>query len=151
MATIHQSLPKFRTRNMKLPKTIQKHHGHNLHTMVNKHAALQSSSNTHNYAYPFKQTIPSKRHYRTPCITQHPTQSNFATHLIEQGHSIGPISDIMNIIYTTQKGKYMDTIENYHIYQQTKLQNQINDRNTVKLNAIFDFLCSHDLPPTTTP
>jgi hypothetical protein len=41
----------------------------------------------------------------------------------------------------------MDTIENYHIYRYTKLQTHINDRNTVKYNAIFDLICSHDPPP----
>jgi transposase-like protein len=74
-------------------------------------------------------------------------KSNFATHLLEHGHSIGPITDIMDILYTTQKRKFMDTIENYHIYRYTKLQTQINDRNTVKYNAIFDLICSHDPPP----
>jgi hypothetical protein len=64
---------------------------------------------------------------------------------------MGPISDIMKIICTTQKGKFMDSIENYHIYQHTKLQTQINDRNTVKHNAIFDLLCSHDPPPSLFP
>jgi hypothetical protein len=34
----------------------------------------------------------------------------------------------------------MDTIEKYHIYKQTQIENQINDRDTVKYNAIFDKL-----------
>jgi hypothetical protein len=39
----------------------------------------------------------------------------------------------------------------FHIYRQTQLQTQINDRNTVKPNAIFDLICSHDPLLTTTP
>jgi len=35
----------------------------------------------------------------------------------------------------------MDTIEKYHIYKETKNYNQINDKNTVKLNKIFDVIC----------
>jgi hypothetical protein len=32
----------------------------------------------------------------------------------------------------------MDTREKYHIYKETQLNNQINDKNTIKLNIIFD-------------
>jgi len=42
------------------------------------------------------------------------------------------------------KGRYMDTIEKYYIYKETQKNNQINDRNTVKPNAIFDIITSHD-------
>ena len=42
------------------------------------------------------------------------------------------------------KGRYMDTIEKYYIYKETQKNNQINDKNTVKPNAIFDIITSHD-------
>ena len=32
----------------------------------------------------------------------------------------------------------MDTLEKFHIYKETKLENQINDKNTVKQNVLFD-------------
>jgi len=32
----------------------------------------------------------------------------------------------------------MDTLENIHFYLETSKNNQINDKNTVKPNAIFD-------------
>ena len=32
----------------------------------------------------------------------------------------------------------MDTREKFHIYKETKLDNQINDRNTVTRNILFD-------------
>ena len=32
----------------------------------------------------------------------------------------------------------MNTLENFHIYQQTKQDNQINDKNTVTKNILFD-------------
>jgi hypothetical protein len=44
----------------------------------------------------------------------------------------------MQILYTTSKGRLMDTIEKFHIYKETQQNNQINDRDTVKYNAIFD-------------
>jgi hypothetical protein len=46
----------------------------------------------------------------------------------------------MSIIYTTNKGRLMDTIERFYIHKETHMNNQINDKNTVKPNFIFDML-----------
>ena len=54
--------------------------------------------------------------------------SKYAQHLIENRHSIGPIKKIMDILYVIKKGKMMDTLEKFHIYNLTKLSNQINDK-----------------------
>jgi hypothetical protein len=70
-------------------------------------------------------------------------KSSFATHLLDNNHSTGPIYEIMDIVYTAGKGKFMDTVERFHIYSETRKNNQIN-RNTVKPNAIFDVINSHD-------
>jgi len=59
-------------------------------------------------------------------------------HLLENRHSIGHTDDIiMEILYITNKGRLMDTIEKYYIYKETKNCNQINDKNTVKQNKIY--------------
>jgi len=71
-------------------------------------------------------------------------KSKFATHLLDHNHSIGPINEVMNILHTSNKGRSLDTIERLHIFRQTRLQTQINDRNTGKPNAIFDVICSLD-------
>ena len=57
---------------------------------------------------------------------------------------MGPINKIMTMLYTTGKGRFMDTVEKFHIYRETQKNNQINDKNTVKPNAIFDIVNSHD-------
>ena len=57
-----------------------------------------------------------------------------------------PINDIMEILYTPKKGKFIDTVERFHIYSETHENNQINDRNTIKPNAIFDVINFHDPP-----
>jgi ferritin-like metal-binding protein YciE len=67
-------------------------------------------------------------------------KSKFAQHLLEHKHSIGPIDEIMEVLYRTNKGKLMDTIEKYHIHKATQLNNQINDKNTIKPNIIFDMI-----------
>ena len=63
-------------------------------------------------------------------------KSNFAQHLIDKNHTFGTMEEIMNIVYITKKGKLMDTLERFHIYE-TRRNNQINDKNTVHQNIIF--------------
>ena len=36
-----------------------------------------------------------------------------------------------------RKGKMMDTLEKFHIHQETKLGRQINNKNTVNQNILF--------------
>jgi hypothetical protein len=61
----------------------------------------------------------------------------------------------MKILHTTNKVPFMDTVQKYHIYMETQANNQINDKNTVKPNAISDTINSLDpsplpkLPPST--
>ena len=67
-------------------------------------------------------------------------KSKFAQHLLENNHSIGTIDNIMEVLHTTNKGRLMDTLENFHIYKITRENIQINDKNASKPNAIFDTL-----------
>ena len=71
-------------------------------------------------------------------------KSKFAQHLIENQHSIDSIDNVMDIIHITNKGKMLDTIEKFYIYRETKLNNQINDKLTVKPNVIFETLIRQD-------
>jgi hypothetical protein len=64
-------------------------------------------------------------------------ESKFAQHIHENKHSFGPIEDIMDILYITNKGTHMNTREKYHIYKTTKEGKQSNDKNTVGENIIF--------------
>jgi hypothetical protein len=44
----------------------------------------------------------------------------------------------------TSKGRLMNTLEKFHIFRETKLNNQINDKLTVKPNVIFDTTVQQD-------
>jgi hypothetical protein len=46
----------------------------------------------------------------------------------------------MTPIHFISKGKHMNTVEKFHIFVETKRNNQINDKNTVQPNAIFETL-----------
>ena len=48
-------------------------------------------------------------------------KSRFTQHLLENRHAIGPMNDIMDTIYFTNKGRLMDAVESFYIFRKTKL------------------------------
>jgi len=50
-------------------------------------------------------------------------------------------------VYFTNKGRLMDAIESFYIFRETKLNNQLNDKRTVKHNIIFETIVREDPPP----
>ena len=48
------------------------------------------------------------------------------------------MEEVMNVIHITNKGKMMDTLERYYIYRGKISNNHINDKLTLKPNAIFE-------------
>jgi phosphopentomutase len=89
---------------------------------------------------PFK--IRFHEHFRD--FKQGNRKSSFAQHLLENGHSVGTMEDIMETVQITNKGQMMDTLERFNIFLETKTNNQINDRMTVKSNLIFDTTAHND-------
>ena len=71
-------------------------------------------------------------------------QSKFAQHLVDNSHSIGPIESLMNVLNTTIKGRLLDTMERFYIYNETRKNNQINDKNTAKSNIIYETIIRED-------
>jgi len=51
---------------------------------------------------------------------------------------------IIESIHITSKGQMMDIVEKFCIFHETKLNNQINNRLTVKPNIIFDTIVCND-------
>jgi hypothetical protein len=88
---------------------------------------------------PFK--VRFQEHFRD---FKYRNKSSFAQHLIDNGHTIGPMEDIMKSIHVTTKGYMTDTIEKYYIFRETKINNQINDRFTVQPNTIFETIVKYD-------
>jgi len=71
-------------------------------------------------------------------------KSNFAQHLLENGHNIGTIEHIMSTINVTNKGRLMDTLQKFYTFRETKLDNQINDKLAVRPNIIFGTIVQKD-------
>ena len=65
-------------------------------------------------------------------------KSTFTQHLIDNWHNIRRMDDIMYTVHITSKGKMINILEKYYIFCKTKLNNQINDKVTIKQNIMFD-------------
>jgi hypothetical protein len=71
-------------------------------------------------------------------------KSRFAPHLLENKQSIGQVDNIMETLHTMGKGRMMDTLERFYIFWETKINNQITDRLTIKPNIIFETIVEKD-------
>jgi len=50
----------------------------------------------------------------------------------------------MEILHVAKKGNVMNTLEKFHIYNVTRLDNQINEKDKVKHNVIFGTLIQNN-------
>jgi transposase-like protein len=70
-------------------------------------------------------------------------KTNYAKHLLDNQHAIKPIEECMTVLHATRKGPMLNTLERFYIYQATQNDNQLNDKNTVTTNPIFDVIMQH--------
>jgi hypothetical protein len=70
-------------------------------------------------------------------------KSNYAKHLLDTQHPLKPIDDCMTTLDTTKKGSMLNTIERFYIHQATQNNSQLNDRNTVTPNPIFNTILQY--------
>jgi hypothetical protein len=56
-----------------------------------------------------------KEHIRN--IKKNNSKSGYPNHILYTGHSYGNITDTMEIITIERKGKHLNTVERYHIYE----------------------------------
>jgi hypothetical protein len=50
----------------------------------------------------------------------------------------------MDVVYITNKGIHMNTMDKLYVYKETKLDQQINGKNTVMQNMLFDVILQND-------
>ena len=62
--------------------------------------------------------------------------SSYAQRLLSHGHFLGHMEDVMGKIFTTHKGRHLDTVERYHIYQKTKKCVGINYKSAITKNKM---------------
>lgn len=56
------------------------------------------------------------------------------------GHVYGHINDTLKILHIAHKGKYMNILENFHIYNLSTQELHLNDIHTDILNLIYDVI-----------
>jgi hypothetical protein len=65
--------------------------------------------------------------------------SGYVQHIVETGHSFGKMNDIMEI-KIEQKGSYLNTLENFHIFKLFKQGIQLNNIGSNIHNPIFNVI-----------
>jgi hypothetical protein len=68
------------------------------------------------------------------------SNTGYANHILNIGHTYGTITDTMEIMKTERKGRYLNTLERYYIYEISKDNLHMNDRNIDIHNPIFKAL-----------
>jgi len=61
------------------------------------------------------------------------------------------MEEVMEILHVTKKGNMTNNLEMFHIHNVTRLDNQINEKDRVKHNAIFDTLIQNNSYRVHTP
>ena len=61
--------------------------------------------------------------------------------------SFDTMENVMEVIRFANKGRMMDAIEKFYIYDATRKGTQINDRLTVQRNPIFEAILKHQQHP----
>jgi hypothetical protein len=73
-------------------------------------------------------------------IRNNNSNSGYSNHTLNTGHTYVSITDTMDIIKTERKGKYLNTLEKYHIYKINKNTLHMNGTYIVIYNPIFETL-----------
>jgi hypothetical protein len=76
-------------------------------------------------------------------IRTNTTNSKYAQHILDTGHTYGNIEDTLNILHLQKKGPLMNTIEQYQIYKLSINNLQLNDTHTNTYNPIFKLMATH--------
>jgi hypothetical protein len=65
-------------------------------------------------------------------------KSNYAKHLLNNRRTLCSMEECMTILHTTVKGPMLNTLKKFCIYKETLNSTQLNNKNTVTPNTIFD-------------
>jgi hypothetical protein len=75
-------------------------------------------------------------------IRTNATSSKYAQHILDTGHTYGPIEDTLNILHQQKKGPLMNTLEQFHIYKLSINNLQLNDTYADIHNPIFKLIAT---------
>ena len=83
-----------------------------------------------------------KTKYKEPIhdIKSNNSNSRYSSHILNTRHTYGTITDTMESITVGRKGKYLNTLEKYHIYKTSKENLHMNNTDIDTHNPIFEVL-----------
>jgi hypothetical protein len=79
-----------------------------------------------------------KEHIRD--IKNNRSRTGFSHRILDTGHAYNKIENTMKILKFQEKGKYLNTMEKFHIYKANKFGMLLNDNFTEISNPIFDLI-----------
>jgi hypothetical protein len=69
--------------------------------------------------------------------------STYAQHILDTGHAHGSIQDVMEVIQVTKKGRYMNSIERFHMFCTQKKNRHMNEVLFDSKTPIFETIYDH--------
>jgi hypothetical protein len=66
--------------------------------------------------------------------------------MAQHDHPFQPMVNSMHILYTANKGRPLNTVENLYIHRETVTNNQLNERMTTKPIIIMNVILHHTQP-----
>jgi hypothetical protein len=73
-------------------------------------------------------------------IKSNNSNTGHSNHILNTEHAYGTIEDTMEIITIGRKGKYLNSLEKYHIYKVSRENLHMNDTSIDAHNPIFEEL-----------
>jgi hypothetical protein len=73
-------------------------------------------------------------------IRSNKSNSDYLIHILNTGHTYGPITDTMVVIRTGRKGRHLNTLERYYIYKTNRDNLHMNDIHNETYNPIFQIV-----------
>ena len=111
-----------------------------LSRQTNLKIPYRTNNSTEHTLKPTEPNFKYKEHHLS--FRNNNTSSKFTQHLTEDGHTLGPVDSIMDILSFNRKGIQLDTTERIYIYREATVNNQFNGKHTICSNKILKTITS---------
>jgi len=111
-----------------------------LFRQTNLKIPYRTNNSTEHTLKPKEPNIKYKEHHLS--FRNNNTSSKFTQHLLEDGHTFGPMDSIMDILTFNRKSIHLDTTERFYIYREATVNNQLNGKHTIRSNKILKTITS---------
>jgi PP-loop superfamily ATP-utilizing enzyme len=71
-------------------------------------------------------------------IRSNNSNSGYSNHILNTRHTYGTVTDTMDVIRIGRKGRYLNTLEKYHIYEISRNNLHMNETHIELYNPILE-------------